>query len=151
MTEKTKTPKGTNSRTTAPKDTEDGVVLRKNGTVKITANGEVITLAAPTFGQFKTIKRKMFEDAEELMAIAKDKDVDLTGLTLTSLSSNNNVEAVIDEAQRMASEVIQLAVELLGDKTLPDDLDDWPLWLVSSDTLLTDLMVHWKTVPLGRG
>jgi len=38
----------------------------------------------------------------------------------------------------------------LGDP-LPDDEDEWPAWLAADQTIPTQILQHWSTVPLAPG
>lgn len=73
----------------------------------------------------------------------------------------DDLEAVLAYRKRRREsdrELSDLAVEqmrevfvLLSDKPLPEDSDTWPSWLTGSRTLLSEMMEHWRTVPLDRG
>jgi len=39
----------------------------------------------------------------------------------------------------------------LGVDPLPEDWDDWPAWLAADQTIPTQILNHWSTVPLAPG
>jgi hypothetical protein len=45
---------------------------------------------------------------------------------------------------------LKAVFEDLGDP-LPDDEDDWPAWLAADQTIPTQIIEHWRTVPLAPG
>ncbi len=45
---------------------------------------------------------------------------------------------------------LKAVFEDLGDP-LPEDEDEWPAWLAADQTIPTQMIAHWKTVPLAPG
>jgi len=50
-----------------------------------------------------------------------------------------------------SSEVIRAMFKQIGDKPLPDDLDEWPVWLATDVRLPGQILSHWREAPKASG
>jgi hypothetical protein len=133
--------------------TKDGLELKDDGTITLRLDDDVvINMRVPRLKEFRTIKRKAFEQGAALQERAEAAGVSMQELNsgTTDPSRALLLEQMIDESMDATIGVIRDAVEMLGDATLPDD-DDLPTWLCTNNGILSSFMTHWRTVPLDRG
>jgi uncharacterized protein with NRDE domain len=143
-------------KTTTTED-KPAIEYLKNGKIKIYDYDDddveiVYTLKLPRFGQFKEIKTALFEANDAIQDAAKEMD-----LTTPDMSDPKAVaayaslsEKLIDRTYDELADVIAKVFDLLSDKKLPAT-DDLPSWLLADQAPITNMLQHWRTVPLGRG
>ena len=50
-----------------------------------------------------------------------------------------------------SSEIIRAMFDQIGDRKLPKDLDDWPVWLATDVRLPGQILAHWREAPKASG
>ncbi len=124
------------------------------GTVTITLDDKAYVLGRPKLRQYRhhrdqirTLSQTaitMLEEMQEKLGTLKEGAPAFEKLTteITEISRNSFL---------LTSVPWLIAVfEDLGDP-LPDDEDDWPAWLAADQTIPTQIIEHWRTVPLAPG
>lgn len=146
--------------TTKDAKTPDGLTFNDDGTIDLAINGDVIHLRVPKFGEFRVIKKMTFDAQTRMKEFSEELDlpdvqvVDIGQLAMPAAAAgvgSEELESLVDKSLELVHEIVMKVVEMLGDSKLPEDVDDWPTWLVIGQNTLTSMMIHWRTVPLGRG
>lgn len=144
--------KKTKTTATAESDMQEGVKFNDDGTISMVIGDEAYRLRTPRFGEFKQFKREMFEAATAVQELANEAHIDMAQLALRQMTGiSPEVEKIVDASTESTMTLLRHIVAVLSDKTLPEDEDTWPMWLITSDTLTANMIDHWRTVPLGRG
>ena len=102
-----------------------------DGSIVFTAGGKPITWAAPTFGTIRHAKN-------EWATLVKDAQADVD-------DPDSDIEELLGE--KVAHWVRAIHTQL-GDKALPENLDDWPHWLPGI-RFVSRVLEHWGTNPFG--
>lgn len=122
----------------------DGVTYEPSGDVRVVARGKVYRLRNPTFGTFGLIRSRLTDNLNTL----KEE----TGKSIEELRKGEGLlddPKAMERAQELSAEVMAYAFELC-DAPLPDR-GQWPVWLHEDQTLLSMILLHWRTTPLGSG
>lgn len=123
----------------------------KAGVVRIHHTGVLYELGRPKWGQYKRIR-----DAFKSLTPLDTRRVEIAG-GIEELSGPEQMAAMtelLDLTDQLAEckvAVFQLMFRELSDQQLPEDADEWESWLLTDDSLLPEIMEHWRTVPLARG
>lgn len=118
---------------------KDGITYDKDGGVTLCWKGTRRVLESPTMGRFKAVKRMMLESIEQVKT--------LTGLTEDEIVSGKGSTDI--KAQDLSDEWREKILrEIFTDSPLPENIDEWPIWLATSDDIMLKIMSHWRTVPL---
>lgn len=125
--------------------TTDSLDLADDGRIRITFNDDTITLKVPKVKEYREIKTSASEANAELRAAAERERE-----AAEQAASSGVVNAIDTDLSLLWGPVVQKIIDILGDKPAPD-LDDLPVWLVDDQAALSSMLVHWRTVPLGRG
>lgn len=137
----------------------DGIRFDPDGTIVIIMDGYRRKLRVPKFGEFKKLKKAVIDLQRDVLvsagidpAEAATDPMELTAQIRKSIGVDKEDEWS-DATVEKTAEVVRLVVEVLGESggPLPADVDEWPTWLVVTDTNLARMVAHWRTVPLGRG
>jgi len=115
--------------------TKEGVDLLDDGQVRMAFDGRAVTLRRPKIGEL----RRLYEGVEAIAA-AEQAEAE-KGARLSYLAG-------VDEVADWWRAVFDA---LAPDGTsLPDDVDDWPVWLLSG-SLMGQVLAHWREVPYLSG
>lgn len=146
----------------------DGPDFRKDGTTLVFIDGAQHRLRRPKYGEFKRLRALLEDVQDETLRLTQkategrpEKPADnapneeRTAYALAVRSSTRELTDGIEELNiRWVRAVFNGDEEhrLTGLSTphLPDDSDDWPSWLIAGK-FVTDLVNHWRAVPLARG
>ncbi len=124
------------------------------GTVTVTLDDKSYVLGRPKLRQYRHHRdeiRTLSTNALDTLTTMQDK--------LETLKEDGpafeKLTAEITEVGRnsfLLTSVpwLKAVFEDLGDP-LPDDEDDWPAWLAADQTIPTQIIEHWRTVPLAPG
>lgn len=145
--------------------------LINNGTARIFVDGTAYGLRRPKVGEYKKLRELLHDTQDDIQArlLEDDEPKKLTKKKGgAKAAATDEVEAVVDdalakvrEARRLTRELndfaeskyqdwIEEAVRMLGDKPLPPDRDNWPLFTTSHE-FIAKLIEHWRSVPLALG
>lgn len=124
----------------------------KTGRIRIKVGDALHTLRLVKFGQYNEVTDKVDELGDmnsahvERFKIVPD---DPEEKAAQRRESRESMRSIIERK----AQVIKRIFELFSDRPddLPADIDDWPAWLVMDPTLLSDMIDHWRSVPLVRG
>lgn len=121
--------------------TTDSLDLADDGRIRLTFNDDTIILKVPKVKEYREIKGAAQEANTQIRErAAAEKEA----------AETDQVNVITTDLTVIYGPVIQKAIDILGDKPAPD-IDEMPVWLVDDSAALTSMLVHWRTVPLGRG
>lgn len=133
----------------------EGITFDPLGTVTVTLDGsKPYVLGRPKLRQFRKyrdlIRTLTTEAADKL--IAKREELD------AMKDSDPKYEKLSEEIQEITYNSFLLTsipwlkevFEDLGDP-LPEDHDEWPAWLATDQSIPSQIITHWRTVPLAPG
>lgn len=140
-----------------PEQVPDGAEMVKDGTVRLFVDGDTIKLRRPKVGEFRKLRERAYEVADAKLNNLRDAVIEAPAQdapqaerlahTMESRKANREMKAANEVLDQ---EWMAEAVDMLGDKALPEARDDWPVWLGSA-ALATQLFEHWQSVPPARG
>lgn len=142
----------------------EGITYDPLGTVVVEFDGETYRLTRPKMKHVSHFTRRVAEISDqarsELADIAKrlEKATDKADKSPTKA----NLEAQAKVAEEMAEflalpfyrrshVVLREMFQQLGDRPLPDDLDEWPAWLGGDLELPGAITNHWRKAPKASG
>lgn len=145
------------------------VALDKTGVVRVYHDGTLHTLRRPRWGEYRAI-RDSFKASTPLdrrrlelsQALAKVQDgTDTTTPTEQITADVEELLKLTDEVSNLRGETIRIIfngnpnatppIQALADQPLPDNPDNWEVWLLADENLLNSWLEHWRSVPLARG
>lgn len=145
----------------------DQVTFLRGGGIRLDLEGRQLRLRRPSFGQLRELRlaledleweledltednrvasAKWKADAEAIAADAPDRRARLAAIRAESREAARAYDAATDAAYLGWW---RQAIEALSDDGTPAD-DDMPSWVVNH-RLVTQVLNHWRAVPLGRG
>jgi hypothetical protein len=107
---------------------KEGVELLSDGRVKLVVDGNAVVLRRPKIGEMRTL----VEAIQSLPAAPEEG----------ARSFMAGAEDIADWWRNV--------VATLSDGTLPEDIDDLPVWLLAGE-LLGSVITHWREVPYLSG
>lgn len=134
-------------------DNEDLKTVSKDkaGVVRIKHGDTLHTLRRPQYGQYKAI-RNAFKALTPLDSRRVEIAQGLEQLTgAEQMKAMNELLDLTDELGDAKVPVFQMMFAELADQPLPEDPNTWESWLLTDDSILPEIMEHWRTVPLARG
>lgn len=150
MTAKTKAKQDT------PKDSK--MDFNPDGTITVLDDGTKYTLRVPRFGQYKAVKVEVFstqarirEKSQAMMTELKVAKEATENQEAVAAEAVQRSEQLVDDTMEELTNVMRFIFNELSDTPLPINSDEWPAWLVGDQMPMTQMLRHWKTVPLGRG
>jgi hypothetical protein len=132
----------------------EGITFDPMGTVTVTLEDKAYVLGRPKLRQYRhhrdqirTLSQTAITKLEEMqtkLETLKEGAPAFEKLTteITAVSRNSFLLTSVPW--------LKAVFEDLGDP-LPDDEDDWPAWLAADQTIPTQIIEHWRTVPLAPG
>ncbi len=140
-----------------PNPVPDGIELRKDGSVRLQANGDGWRLRRPKLGEFRKLRELLNEaNDDRLRIIARMGMPDKPGNDATADEKLEYTLAVSARSRQLEAEVLALNVAWIAEALRvlcdhdPPEPDDWPSGMDSSDTI-AELVQHWRSVPLRSG
>lgn len=153
--------------------TQKEVDWRTDGTVKIFTN-PAVTIRRPMLGEYKDLRGRWHTAEDEIDAIVNGEiastDVDEDGETPIAVGALDEDATVEEQLQAVMAtkrearaqtrtlnekvlgvhvEWVRAMAEQMGDRALPADSDEWPMFVPTSE-FVSSLFTHWRTVPLAR-
>lgn len=122
---------------------EDKLELLPSGKIRAVADGTEYNLRLPKLGEFKEL-RLWLEDFQEETSKANMHN-------LEHALDKDHVKMAVPDQQEGTRTWVAMAFEKLSDRPLPEDVDDWPIWLAYGDGIIAEMIKHWREVPLVRG
>ena len=132
----------------------EGITFDPMGTVTITLEDKAYVLGRPKLRQFRhhrdeirtlaaTAVGTLEEMQKKLETLKEDGDAfEKLTAEITLMSRNSFLLTSVPWLKSVFKDI--------GDP-LPDDHDDWPAWLAADQTIPTQIIEHWRTVPLAPG
>jgi hypothetical protein len=134
------------------------------GTVEVTVDDETYKLGRPKLRQWRYFTRQL----DEMLTEAQETLRELSG---AALGARDAYEADPSDENRKAQEatakqlnefsqtpfyersslILQEMFKQLGNKPLPEDIDDWPAWLAADVSLPNQILGHWRKAPKASG
>lgn len=148
----------------------EGAEFMGDGTLRVHIANERYTLRRPRVGEYKRLREYRYEVEDEKLqnlrgALLPGEPEPAEGtdelraqrLERTLATRRAGREAAVANEKLEAAWVRTVfegdperRLEGLCSRALPDDEDEWPLWLAQPD-FATQLFNHWRSVPLARG
>lgn len=136
-----------------------GFELHKNGTVTVFMNEERAVLRRPKVGEFRLLREKLEQAADEQGELALQIDADTAEQRerMTAKTDSQEDRRFVIKRQRELRDVADRgyvdwmaeALQLLGSGVAVNG-DDLPQWMATSGAV-TQLVKHWQAVPSPRG
>lgn len=143
----------------------EGITYNPLGTVEVTFDDTTYKLGRPKMRQFKyfterlqtvttaytdEIRRVQVELAEANEKYAEDD---------TTPEAKAEIDRLTDEVKAITQtvfyeETMAITAEIfrqLGDQPLPEDYDEWPVWLAADASVPGEILKHWRTNPKASG
>lgn len=122
---------------------------RKDGRIAIEFDGKPIVLRVIKIKEFEEMLKYADELDDELEAFSdiRKRAVD-PELRESNPISNTEMIDYMQTRRMVAAKFAQKAVTLLGDRPPPEELEDYPAFLMDL-ALPARFQAHWQTAPLG--
>lgn len=143
---------------------QEGIYFDPLGSITVTFDDTGYQLTLPKMRQWRYFSRRIEEMSDaakvrlgELANAAAEAatayEAEATPLTKTALDQANEElqEFASTPFYETSSQLVREIFEQLGDKPLPDDMDDWPTWLAADVTIPAQILQHWRTAPKVSG
>ena len=131
----------------------EGIDYRPDGTIQITFDGETWLLARPKLKTYRLFSERL----QEMRRAIQQVNTQLTELRERLTEDNADIATIDEEIEVLNGPIWEYSlpiiadlVEQVSDRPLPDP-DEWPAWLATSIRLPSDILDHWRTVPLAPG
>jgi hypothetical protein len=115
-------------------------------TIDLEDGSDKITLNRPKYGAYKRFRlavlamsRDTSEALKKAQALDNDEAKEVATMEVDELATNRLVDLWSDIART------------LGNRPLPEDVDQWPLDLLIGQNVVANTLEHWRTRPLARG
>lgn len=142
----------------------EGITYDPLGTVVVEFDGETYRLTRPKMKHVSYFTRRVAEISDgartELADIAKRLEEATDKADNKPTKANLNAQAKVAEEMaeflalpfyRRSHVVLREMFEQLGDRPLPEDLDEWPAWLGGDLELPGAITNHWRKAPKASG
>lgn len=138
--------------------------LNKDGTVRAIIGDRVHRLRRPKIGEFRRLREHQQEINDELSERSlaaqqraremndelKAAEGDADALRRLRTEDRALSREIRERAEQLRIDWVRHVFELLADRPLPEDPDDWESYLLDPN-LPADLVTHWQTRPLRSG
>lgn len=132
----------------------DGIDYKPNGEIVVSFDDTTYRLRRPKLREYRWLSERLTELRAETTKIS-DKIDELRAARLTENPDEERIEHDIANLNKPIYEylgpLVRDIVVKVGDKPLPDDMDDWPPWLAMDPLLPAEILAHWRTVPKAPG
>ena len=131
---------------------EETITYNPLGTIEVTFDDKTYKLGRPKFGQWRYFSKQLqalYDDNRETLirlteeAQKEGKAQDKAQAKLREYQSQPFYESTIPWLKEVFAQ--------LGDKKLPESVDDWPTWLAADLSIPTQIVAHWRTSPKASG
>jgi hypothetical protein len=138
----------------------DGIEFNPDGTVAVTFNDKTYYLAQGVSGRFKYYTRRLnvltkTRERERRQLLAAITEVQQRYSDEDTPEAQAEIERLNEETQEFRlsfdalAEITAEMFEELGDP-LPQDQDEWPVWL-ADEKIPGQILGHWRDVPKASG
>jgi hypothetical protein len=134
----------------------EGITYDPQGTVTVTFDGNTYKLRRPNFGQFRYFNRKYYGIVDDLQSrLTEAQDLLKKSREAEDPEGVERAKAMVRDLgatplHEITTPVLAEMFTQVGDP-LPEDVDDWPAWLVTDPSLMRQILDHWRTVPKASG
>ena len=132
----------------------EGITFDPMGTVTITLDDKAYVLSRPKLRQFRHHRDEIRTLAATAVTKLEEMQTKLGTLKEDGPAFEKLTEKITEVSRNsflLTSVPWLISVfKDLGDP-LPDDWDEWPAWLAADQTIPTQIIDHWRTVPLAPG
>jgi hypothetical protein len=115
----------------------------EDGRVRLRFDATEIMLRRPKLKEYRQLKASASEANGRIQRLKVGQDEHGTDRLVNEHDEPTEVDEIV-------TPLIREVVEVLGDHPLPGD-EDLPPWLVVSGDPVSQMLIHWRSVPLGRG
>ncbi|KKK54403.1 hypothetical protein LCGC14_3085090 [marine sediment metagenome] len=132
----------------------EGITFDPMGTVTITLEDKAYVLGRPKLRQYRHHRDEIRTLAATAVTKLEEMQTKLETLKEDGPAFEKLTEKITEVSRNsflLTSVPWLISVfKDLGDP-LPDDWDEWPAWLAADQTIPTQIIDHWRTVPLAPG
>lgn len=125
----------------------EGLSLKDDGTAALVIDGRALVIRRPKLGEFRKIRERLYEaqdaNMQQVESPTDDTDAEARRAFLVALRAEG------EAAENRYLEWLAEALTVLGVNDVPAR-DDLPAW-AAMPTLASQLMAHWRDVPLASG
>ena len=132
---------------------DEGIVYHPNGEITISFDNHTWKLARPKLKTYRLFSERL----QEMRRAITEVNVQLTELRMALTEDDADTGLIEDQIEKLNGPIWEYSlpiiadlVEQVSDRPLPDP-DEWPAWLATSIRLPSDILDHWRTVPLAPG
>lgn len=154
----------------------DQLALNADGTVTVTIDTSDYMLRVPTVKDWKRytqqmqdavtaaktsleeLNRAVSHAAEKISSADVDSDEWVTAYEAATDKAKAAYHAAVDALADYAAEPFyEVSAGILADMfanlgdALPEDLDEWPVWLATDTSIPGEILGHWRTTPKVSG
>ena len=128
----------------------EGIDYRNDGLIVVNVEGKPHQLRRPKLREYRHLRGELIAAQEKVRQLNRD------AVALAAREqSEENVDEQWDLIETSILEItgpwMQTAFRDLADRQMPDDLEDWPSWLVADMSVPSSFLAHWATSPLVPG
>lgn len=129
----------------------EGIDYRTDGLIVVNVEGKPHQLRRPKLREYRQLRGALIAAQEKV------RQLNLEAIELAAREQSG--ERVDDEQWDLIETAIteitgpwmQTAFRDLADRQMPDDLEDWPSWLIADMSTPSSFLAHWATTPLVPG
>lgn len=128
----------------------EGIDYRSDGLIVVNVEAKAHKLRWPKIRQFRYLRGELIASQEKV------RQLNLEAIALVAREQNEeNVDQQWDLIETAITEItgpwMQTAFRELADRQMPDDLEDWPSWLIADMSIPSSFLAHWASAPLTPG
>ena len=132
----------------------EGINFKSDGTIEVTFDDLKYVLPRPTVAQYRQYEGALSEmrqtisdigaEISDLRQQLKDSSGDVSKLLRTATAEINTPLYVL------TAPILEDMFSEMAKRALPDR-DEWPAWLGTNPSIVTQILDHWRTVPKVSG
>lgn len=128
----------------------EGIDYRSDGLIVVNVEAKPHQLRRPKLREYRHLRGELIAAQEKVHQLNAD------ALALAAREQNQeNVDKQWDLVETAIVEItgpwMQTAFHDLADRQMPEDLEDWPSWLIADMSIPSLFLAHWATSPLVPG
>jgi hypothetical protein len=139
----------------------DGIEFQPLGTVEVTFDDKTYHLSLPKMKQFRWFTRRLADVTAEAQAVGRSLNERIAEAQERFKDDEDSPEAkaVIDAITEevrgftffdLTAPITAEMFNQLGDP-LPEDIEEWPVWLAADSTIPGQILNHWRNAPKASG
>lgn len=128
----------------------EGIDYRSDGLIVVNVEGKPHQLRRPKLREYRHLRGELIAAQEKVRQLNRE------AVALAAREqSQENVDEQWDLIERSITEItgpwMQTAFRDMADRQMPDDLEEWPSWLIADLSIPSLFLAHWSSAPLVPG